>query len=50
VTPLDRLAYMGKGGMGAGDGMKVCAHYCKGTFRSGLIYIEKQSPECGLWN
>jgi len=23
---------------------------CKGAFRSGPIYIEKQSPECGLWN
>lgn len=25
-------------------------YYCKGTFRSGPIYVEKQSPECGLWN
>jgi hypothetical protein len=25
-------------------------YFCKGTFRSGPVYIEKQSAACGLWN
>lgn len=25
-------------------------YFCKGTLRSGPIFAEKQSPECGLWN
>jgi hypothetical protein len=25
-------------------------YYCKGTFRSGPVYVEKQSPACGPWN
>lgn len=25
-------------------------YYCRGTLRSGPIYVQKQSPACGLWD
>jgi hypothetical protein len=25
-------------------------YFCRGVFRASPVYVEKQSPACGLWN
>jgi hypothetical protein len=55
ITPNSEIQLLpGKAGMWEQSKKDVLGHveykyYCKGVIRSGPIWLERQSPACGLW-